>query len=1097
MASSDLRDKITSLEALINSDGEHAAIALERLQGLVDADSTCRKLHLLLQLQRIEEAKAEINLREPEPEWLEIAIRIGAISGDMPLVARLLSAADFLEDRTGTLRLRAATAFLEGALLKHTEEWANSQTPRFRYAVSPDTRAVLSAALDRFSGFQNAIAGRRETRSKLEKDALTAATLALALINRIAEAAVLAAVLTRTPPVDVELGRFAIDGRLPNVPNLAEALRSAERDDLEAQLLGLLLQEDAEKDLPGLFHRLTQLVPSARTSLERVLLFSILSQTAHQLGYRAKTVAKNVASRLLDLSDADHRRAAADQAARDERWDEARNLLQDGDQSNPLAKWTLGQCDIAQGRTDFGLSSLIEAALAFLNDRWLLEAAQRANEAKREAECVACLESLRDYFPWQLSARKVLAQKLWNAGRSQDAITELETLSATPAADEGTLTFLARAYLQTDKPERALEALSALDSSAVAIASSDVPILHALVLRRLERPADAFAILDGQKTNFWADTRFLLAFIETAYAAGKEEEAHKALVALNTLREEGRVDPNHFRLGSLDELIQISRQQQERRKTTNAALIRCQIPWTLASEAFRNAVIWDWMIRTQEIKWLSEEETSRAEYSIYATNGFAINQSGTERNLEEIGAAQTDTVCIDYSALITLHELGLLTALFEHYRSVLIPAEYRLSVLEDTRRLQPHQLSLRHVTESLHRLIQLQRINVAEPAQELARIDEYTDSDETGTRRIAALIDGASRAGRIDTDTAVRLRRLPWKTEAHADALPLGSAVQVELLTLKSLHQEKILEAVTNSFRVFISEEDRATLSNEIRTYEFQDLALSKLRSLWKTIEEHSSIEFVARKALEADADPIDSIALDSFRLATNRNVPLLADDRALQTVVTNTSGTTHAAFGTSEVISALWKSRALALDRYADAFMKLITWRYKFLIPAAEVLLHFAKKYENSTPGRELAAIAHYSHDCMADPGLLGGLENSTPPSSMALKLYIGWYARIGEFLAMLWTDPDTPMLRRESITEWVANTMLPSVPTSIDERYHEQLARQVREITITSALLNTVTPPQSTEVSSLLLILSRGIGLSQRRLFQLYLEVAERALA
>jgi len=169
--------------------------------------------------------------------------------------------------------------------------------------------------------------------------------------------------------------------------------------------------------------------------------------------------------------------------------------------------------------------------------------------------------------------------------------------------------------------------------------------------------------------------------------------------------------------------------------------------------------------------------------------------------------------------------------------------------------------------------------------------------------------------------------------------------------------------------------------------------------------------------------------------------------------------------------------------------------WRYRFILPRPEMIHHIATRYGGVAPGRELVHVAQYLHDCMRDPGLFGGLEPSIPPTSMAMKLYMTWTSRIGEFLALVWTDNSITESRSIALTKWAARTMFPGVPIAIREDLQSRIAGQVRELSVVNALLRAGSVKPHPRVASSLRMLSKMLGISERRYEQLVVEVTAHA--
>jgi hypothetical protein len=522
--------------------------------------------------------------------------------------------------------------------------------------------------------------------------------------------------------------------------------------------------------------------------------------------------------------------------------------------------------------------------------------------------------------------------------------------------------------------------------------------MKSAALSSLGRPRDAFAALNAHKNQFWHDKNFLLGYLEAAYASGEEAAAGDALRELNALREQGKIDPREFRVATLDEILEVTKGHQERRRNALTAIARGQLPWTICGEVLRRPLVLEWMSRTQALRWLAEDSMTRAEFSVYATNGFAIETFEGDRQVTQIDAADRNLdICADYSALITLYSLGCMQLLFSTYGSVHIPTEYRLSILQDTKRLQPHQLSQRAGLEVLDELIAGDQVRIySESDKDIARVDEY--SHVTGgkvSHGLRALVDGLQAAGQLDKSVEESMRAIQRETglESTSAQLAKGERIGVSLPTLLTLYRAKLLDRVISAFRVHISQADKQELERDLRSFRTYDSARAKLRGLWDLIEAQQNVKFVPYESETTQDESRDSgLSLLAMELAQRRVLPLLADDRSLQAVVTNSRGTAKGvAFGTDAFLRARYEAGELSIEEYSKSLIQLMRWRYRFLIPSAEVLHYFASRYPDSNPGAELSFIAEYGHDCMRDPGLLGGLENSTPPTSMALRL-LGW---------------------------------------------------------------------------------------------------------
>jgi len=882
MSSDSLRDRLASLEALLAAETDDPNVALEKLYGLVDPESLRRRITMLLKLNRLDEAHAIVVSRPPHPDWIEAGIRGAILAGDIDLAIRLVHSSIALQDSTGTLHLRGAVAFGDTVLGQHFQTRERKEDAASIYAVEPDVRPTLERSIVFLSSHCDAVLQGHAITSPLTREAVTLLTLSLGLLGKGKDAETYILLLAQSRHLHTAIGQFAVQGRLPRVAGLADALTATNPDDFFSRLFGITLRYEVDRDWRIAFGELTSLKWSADNSSKRGILFSALSEVATRGDALLLTELGVLRSALLDKNDPYHKTRLANHEMGLGNWAAAEELLNESAlPADPLWSWTLAQCHLSQGRLDDGIPRLVNAAIHYRDDEWLQEAASRAYQHGHLNDSIRCLEHLRDYYPWHLSERKNLAIGLWQLGRLDDATVELEHLVGILPDDLSLCLQLAHCYLKTNHPDRVVALLTDLCNASTP--PLHAPILLATALRQLDRVKDGFAVLKRHKENFRSEKDFLFAYVEIGYAAGEEHEATLALKALDHLRETGKLDPKLFRLVSLDDLIDLGHRYRERQQKINSLLLRGQIPWTLAAESSRRPLLWDWKLRTQELTWVSEDPSSRAEYSVYATNGFAVHPENDEgsRVIELESAPPDSDVCVDYSALITLFALNKLPLLFTTYRNVIVPSEYRSKVLTEAQQLQPHQISHRDGYEAIRRLVDRQVIAVAteDERSQLTRINEYAeDSGEYSVRRLAAAVDCLAHSGRINSSQEAAIRMVAHRIDASASPLQLNERVVIDLHTLMTIFREGLLETFAQSFRLHLPARDEKEIVQDLHGFEFQQEALVALRQLWDDLNKYRNVRF-APSPVENDDD--DGNALLSHKIAESQRLPLLCDDRS------------------------------------------------------------------------------------------------------------------------------------------------------------------------------------------------------------------------
>ena len=243
----------------------------------------------------------------------------------------------------------------------------------------------------------------------------------------------------------------------------------------------------------------------------------------------------------------------------------------------------------------------------------------------------------------------------------------------------------------------------------------------------------------------------------------------------------------------------------------------------------------------------------------------------------------------------------------------------------------------------------------------------------------------------------------------------------IDLHTLQTLAGEGLLSVLCDTFdRVNVTQPDAERLNDALR--HFDDLAETQAwhDALWEQLRADHRVhdatillyphpddeEGEESAAEDTDTQPI--LAIDAALLAQQEQLPLLADDRACQNMVLRfRERTADAAFGTDCVLIALQDAGLIGVRETAAAFLRLIDWRYRFLIVPPRMLRTIASEFSE----HDLRNIGRYVHDCMRDLGLFGGPEPTQPPVPIAYRYYEEWLQSIAEFVTTLWLD--------ESVTE------------------------------------------------------------------------------
>jgi hypothetical protein len=259
---------------------------------------------------------------------------------------------------------------------------------------------------------------------------------------------------------------------------------------------------------------------------------------------------------------------------------------------------------------------------------------------------------------------------------------------------------------------------------------------------------------------------------------------------------------------------------------------------------------------------------------------------------------------------------------------------------------------------------------------------------------------------------------------------------------LRALASTRAFKAVCDFFSVKLAATDRDLLDSEIVAYDKRQTAWKQHSDLWAMLASMEETGLLVNQVaevnhnskLEDDENPTDEWTLDSLRLAIRLDLPLLADDRRLQ-IERGRSNRANAtvSFGSFHALSALLESTTLDVATVASDFRRLISWRYRFLIPSPDLLLHWAREAGGDPPGAALLDISAYLHDCLRDPGLLCGFEETEPPMPIAFRFLSTWNQVIARFLAGIWADATFTDEVAGRLTYWIAEELLPTCPRGL----------------------------------------------------------------
>jgi len=717
------------------------------------------------------------------------------------------------------------------------------------------------------------------------------------------------------------------------------------------------------------------------------------------------------------------------------------------------------------------------------------------------------LEQTLALDPENIPARWQLAMLFAKSKEYLEAAKQFEILRTIKPDDEVIIANLAVSYYFAAELDRALLVL--VPKPGQTTLAFGLLKTRAKILEASGRMDQAFDELAKVKADHWEEPEYLMGYMQLAYSSGKEKEAHDALTKLQELHQKGAVDEKLMRPVSLEEMRGWMEGEAKRRDEMRRYLLQGKMTWLTAAEMQGEVPLWSWLLRTQPLNWVWDDPLNRATCAVYSTNSFRILQEGESLStLERISCPPRGTpIVVDLSALITLHQLGLLDQMAEYFGVLYVPAVYLSKVVDNTRKLLPHQLSQKQAAQDIVSAVTKGRMSVLteiDSGGDLIWLDEYADAAEGGrvALRLRDLFDTMHEAGMLSDDQMEQTKLVTHKPAASVEVqrkVTIGSRLAVGELTLVTLHGLGLMDSITKEFAVHITRSDYDQVTARTRAFEALEEARTKHTELWASLRNDKRVHFTSAKApleLEDQAPGNHDLGLGAMLMAKERNLSLLADDRVCQAVVLNEhKGDETGSFGTDSVIIEMLEAGHIAAREAARLLLQLMKWRYRFILMPPEAMKALADQYRAHPPGDALRQVAKYIHDCMRDPGLFGGLEPTTPPISIAIRFYQSWAHNVSELVMDVWSDVDIPESYAQEFTAWAMTELLPSPPRALDERMQATVASLTALTVMTRALIRGSNSTEFERINRGLRSMATALGLDDAEYLETVVKVIHAA--
>lgn len=1040
LAEQEARIAVLKASEIELTDGADAALAA--LGPLTDPIRMRTALAILLRADRHNVAADLIRDRRVDDKWIDLAALVFAFLGEIGRARSLVERADSSPELP--IMQSSRIGFAEGVLdqwkmrrptesLLATQEWAETDIELAKTVIG-----LLDPLLA-------AVRAVRRIDSELTLAAVTYATWCARIAGDQQLFAQCTNWLLRHEPIPLIVAELSLRGLIREVPaGLPNRLRVEHSGDFQASFLAAMVQRELFGQFQEAFEAFVELSTRDLTEDDKESICVALFETCSQCGPPQMDRALQI---ITSIRPEDVRLRTfllvAKHVAEGNLTEAVTQLNSVRNESDGVWWQVQAQLHEKLGEDEAAQRAWEKASDMFPHPSVIRRSIKASIDRKKYQSAVRELRKALQTEPTNEQHLKVLAWTLAQLNDHASAVPILSQLVEIAPSNDEYRQALAQSLARTARIGEAIQALRP-------VCEKEEPPIDALLLQSEflgtnNEQAAAFRLLDSVAADHWDEPRFLLTYVKRGHAAGEDKLAHQAFARLIELRREGRVAPELLQERTLEQLLEYGKDYRARGDTLRQLMVAGRMPWLMAENALGNPAVWAWMLHTQNLTWVSEEPQNRAAFSVYASNGFASKNTPDGRmQLQEILAPDAGTnVVADLSALITLHSLGKLESVADYFGCFILPASYGDLHMREADRFGQHQPSCEAELRKIRNEIDRGHIRIISgEAADVPLVDEYSDDASTRAFRLQDFIPLLQQTQRAPLNAIDEFRKVAHKPSTLGEDRPgftLGANVLIDLMSLRTLANQAVFEPILNSVTINIRATDHRRLVDEIQAYETAHRAKNAHDALWQAITTLASAQKIRWQPCpasqgneeEVQEDNDASVFMDAIKIARQLAAPLLADDRVLQVLAFHeTPDMPTAAFGTDSVLRALSKRDVGILANIAPDFLRLIEWRYRFLVPSPEMLTFWAEGSKNNLPGPVLLSVAAYLHDCLRDPGLHCGPEACDPPIPMGVKNVTAWIFSITSFLARVWNEPSFSNDQCAALTQWVGEDFLPSCP-------------------------------------------------------------------
>jgi tetratricopeptide (TPR) repeat protein len=1042
---------------------------LAALAGKEDPESIRTRLLILLEAKRFAEAADLVRDKSLNARWCEQGVAALAANGETKEASRLVT---WSHDQPDVLLWPSCLIALATHRCMRVIRGLEAK-PILPGELSAEDASCVRECLDDLSPIVTTVKAQQRILTGIEATAVSQAMEFCYLLGEREEYRSLADLLWKRHPIPLDYARAVLRKAIPPHPDLPKRLREERSESFEAKRMACAVDGTLLGKTNEAIQEAERLLDEYSSLPQQEQIAELLLEIAKQLPANERNEIEERVSKLLGARSRYARFKSIEEMLKKSCYDQAEeSLKQLHDETDPLWLEMMAAVLQGKGKSNEAATLLIRATEQHPDPSLLRKAAAFATRNQRKQDAIQLYVRLLRAEPEDDQLRVHLASLLMETGDYKRAAEQFHELRKRRPADEAPAINEAVALALALRYDESLRVYQSL-------CLAEPPPLRALLgqatlLKAINRAADGFKVLERHRDTFWNQPDFLTVYMDLGYAAKREQEAQQGFLRLHQLQERGDIE-RVLHAADINELLQLRQKYLQDTETLSEQVLTGRLPWLLAAQWLSIPAIAAFRERTCPLRWLADTPSEWCRHTLYATNGYVVVPGGDgTRWIQPVRSPERSTrIVVDLSSLIVLDKLGLLTTTADYFGECRYPAAYHAASLKERDRLvipQPARLAAATKVKSL---IDADQIHLLSAKQNLPHVHEHGPKDQNGLDHLYGfrdMIPGLS-AGQFVPDDELRdfekFALRPSGATADYPALQLNDAIQIHSSSLESLELHGMLPSVVSSFRVHVTEQDRARLISEIEGWTQHQLLFDWHASLWDHVTAdprfvpvgHSvppSFANDSDKPGEQQDDQRSWTALASAFIAADQRIPLMADDRVLHVLAHNDQPTHGAAFSTDSLVARLLQEDVITTERAATVYLKLIGWRYRFLIVPAKVMVHLAKQSLNSPPGFALQQLARYVQDSMRDPGLLGGPEPTEPPLSMAHKLFLEWANEVTSFVFELWDDEAVAAESARTLTRWAMTECMPGLPQSLGPTARlmaDQLARHILRIAFVHA--------------------------------------------